>query len=56
MHIVFFCQIVKVMKPIVEASSHVLGNKKVDEGEDLFVCSLSPETKLPPQLLWFYAI
>lgn len=49
MYIVFFLpQIVKVMKPVVEASSHVLGNKKVDEGEDLFVCSLSPETKLPP--------
>ena len=24
------------MKPIVAASSHVLGNKDVDEGEDLF--------------------
>lgn len=29
-------QVVKQMKPIVAASSHVLGNKDVDEGEDLF--------------------
>lgn len=33
----FSFQIVKLMKPIVAASSHVLGNKNVDEGEDVFV-------------------
>lgn len=32
----FSFQIVKLMKPIVAASSHVLGNKNVDEGEDVF--------------------
>lgn len=32
--LVFPLQIVKLMKPIVAASSHVLGNKNVDKGED----------------------
>lgn len=34
--IVVSLQIVKLMKPIVAASSHVLGNKNVDEGEAFF--------------------
>lgn len=33
-HNVFPFQIVKLMKHIVAASSHVLGNKNVDEGDD----------------------
>lgn len=32
----FLLQIVKEMKPVVAASSHVLGNKEIDEGEELF--------------------
>lgn len=30
----YFFQVVNLMKPIVAASSHVLGNKDVDKGED----------------------
>lgn len=53
MYIVFFLpQIVKVMKPVVEASSHVLGNKTVDEGKICFSVAFPPENKL----LWFYTI
>ena len=32
----FRFQVIKLMKPIVAASSHVIGNKDVDEGENFF--------------------
>lgn len=57
-HNVFPFQIVKLMKHIVSASSHVLGNKNVDEGEDFsFFSGLFTFYKLNciPKLFGFQA-
>lgn len=32
----YLYQVVNLMKPIVAASSHVVGNKDVDKGEDFY--------------------
>lgn len=49
---------VKLMKPVVAASSHVLGNKKVDEGKDFWV-SFSEAFDInwtASEMLWFYTV
>lgn len=35
--IILHFQVVNLMKPIIATSSHVIGNKRVDKGEDFFV-------------------